>query len=180
MNNFTHKRIVVVGTTSSGKSTLAVKLAKKIGGDFIELDALHWEPNWMEAPNEVFRERVDAATRSTVWVVAGNYHVVREIVWSRAQVIIWLDYPFHIVFWQLLTRTIRRSVTKEKLFSDNVENFWTHMKLWSPDSLFHWLFKTYWRRKREYPMLFADQQNAHLKILHFQHPKETEAWLNTI
>ena len=46
---FPHRRIAVVGTTSSGKSTLAEKLAQKIGADFIELDALHWEPNWVEA-----------------------------------------------------------------------------------------------------------------------------------
>ena len=57
-SNFPNKRIVVVGTTSSGKSTLASQLAEKIGADFIELDALHWEPNWVEAPEEIFRQRV--------------------------------------------------------------------------------------------------------------------------
>lgn len=177
---FSYHRIVVVGTTSSGKSTLAEKIAKRIGGDFIELDALHWEPNWVEAPNEVFRKRVEAATSSKVWVVAGNYHVVRDIVWSRAQAIIWLDYPFHIVFWRMLTRTIRRAVTKEKLFSDNVENFWTHMKLWSEESLFHWLFKTYWRRKREIPPLLSSPQFSHLSLIHHKHPKHTEVWFAKI
>ncbi|NOT03273.1 MAG: adenylate kinase [Anaerolineales bacterium] len=170
----------MIGTTSSGKSTLAKQLAEKIGGNFIELDALHWEPNWAEAKLEVFRERAETATSSQVWVVAGNYHVVRDIIWPRADAVIWLDYPFHIVFWRMLTRTIRRAVTKEKLFSGNVENFWTHMKVWSDDSLFHWLFKTYWRRKREYPKLFALPENAHLKVIHFKHPKEAEEWLAKI
>lgn len=177
---FSYHRIVVVGTTSSGKSTLAEQVAKRIGSDFIELDALHWEPNWVEAPDEVFRKRVEAATSSKVWVAAGNYHVVRNIVWSRAQAIIWLDYPFNVVLWRLLTRTIRRSVTKEKLFSDNVENFWTHLKVWSQDSLFNWLFKTYWRRKQEYPKLFAQPENSHLKIIHLKSPAETEKWLAEI
>jgi len=180
MNTLPSHRIVVVGTTSSGKSTLAGQLAKISGADFIELDALHWEPNWVEAPDEVFRQRVDKATSSQAWVVAGNYSVTRDLVWSRAETLIWLDYPFRIVFWRMLTRTIRRAVTKEKLFADNVENFWTHMKIWSKDSLFHWLFKTYWRRKREYPMLFALPKNAHLKVIHFKHPKETEDWLNKL
>jgi adenylate kinase family enzyme len=80
MNNlFPYQRIVVVGTTSSGKSTLAKALAEKIGADFIELDALHWEPNWTEAPNDVFRERVDKATKSTSWVAAGNYNLARDL-----------------------------------------------------------------------------------------------------
>ena len=64
MNPFPYKRIVVIGTTSSGKSTLAEALAKKIGGDFIELDALHWEPNWVEAPDDIFRQRVDKAAQA--------------------------------------------------------------------------------------------------------------------
>jgi len=173
MDSFSYQRIVVVGTTSSGKSTLASQLAKKIGADFIELDALHWEPNWVEAPDEVFRMRVEAATHSKAWVVAGNYHVVRDIIWPRAEVIIWLDYPFRIVFWRLFMRTIRRSIFQEELWNGNREIFWMHLKLWSEESLFRWLFKTYWRRKREYPMLFALPENAHLKIIHLRHPKET-------
>jgi adenylate kinase family enzyme len=177
MDTFAYKRIVVVGTTSSGKSTLAEQLARRIGGRFIELDALHWEPNWVEAKPEVLHERVEATIRSGAWVVAGNYHVVRDIVWQRAEAIIWLDYPFHIVFWRLLTRTIRRAVTREELWNGNREPFWQHFKLWSDESLFHWLFKTYWRRKREYPILFMLPEYAHLKIIHFKHPKETECWL---
>ena len=175
-----HRRIAVVGTTSSGKSTLAEKLAQKIGADFIELDALHWEPNWVEAPNEVFRERVEKAISREAWVVAGNYSVVRDLVWNKAEAVIWLDYPFHIVFWRLFKRTIRRAVLQEELWNGNRESFWTHLKLWSEESLFHWLFKTYWRRKREYPMLFSLPENAHLKIIHFKHPKETEAWLTNV
>ena len=179
-SHFPSKKIVVVGTTSSGKSTLASQLAQKIGGDFIELDALHWEPNWVEAPEEVFRKLVTTATSSQSWVVAGNYSAVRDIVWQHAEVIIWLDYPFHIVFWRLLVRTIRRAVYQEELWNGNREKFWWHLKLWSEESLFHWLFKTYWRRKREYPALFALSENTHLKVIHLKHPKEAESLLNNL
>ncbi len=98
MNIFSFKHIVVVGTTSSGKSTLASQLSELIGADFIELDALHWEPNWVEAEPEVFRERVETAMRSECWVIAGNYHVVRDILWKQAEAIIWLDYPLQVIF----------------------------------------------------------------------------------
>lgn len=180
MNPFPHRRIAVVGTTSSGKSTLAERLARKISADFIELDALHWEPNWVEAPNEVFRERVEEAIEAGAWVVAGNYRVVRELIWDKAEAVIWLDYPFHIVFWRLFKRTIRRAVTQEELWNGNREKFRGHLKLWSEKSLFHWLFKTYWRRKREYPALFSLPENAHLKIIHFKHPQETEGFLTNV
>jgi adenylate kinase family enzyme len=178
----------VVGTTSSGKSTLAKQLADKIGGDFIELDALHWEPGWKEADLAVFRQRVEKATSSkpalseveAAWVVAGNYRVVRDIVWSKAEAIIWLDYSLPVIFWRLLTRTIRRAITKEVLWNENRETFWGHLKLWSEESLFHWLFKTYWRRKQEYPALFAEPCFSHLKIFRFESPASTNKWLSKL
>ncbi|MDP1546459.1 MAG: hypothetical protein Q8L87_10580 [Anaerolineales bacterium] len=175
MNPFPYKRIVIVGTTSSGKSTLAEALSKRLGFKFIELDALYWEPNWTPADTFVFWERVERATDSKAWVVAGNYSRVRDLVWSRAETVIWLDFPFHTVFWRLLTRTIRRAVTREELWNGNRETFWEHLKLWSEESLFHWLFKTYWRRKRETPMLVSLYE--HLTLIHFKHPKEAEEWL---
>jgi adenylate kinase family enzyme len=180
MNPFPHRRIAVVGTTSSGKSTLAERLAQKIGADYIELDSLYWEPNWTPATAFDFFIRVEEAIQAEAWVVAGNYRLVRDLIWDKAEAIIWLDYPFHIVFWQLFKRTIRRAVTQEELWNGNREKFWGHLKLWSEESLFHWLFKTYWRRKREYPALFSLPENAHLKIIHFKHPKETEAWLENL
>ncbi len=180
MKPFSFKRIVVVGTTSSGKSTLAKAIAEKFNLDFIELDALHWEPSWKEADVGVFRKRVETATSSQSWVVAGNYRIVRDLIWPKAQAVIWLDYPFHIVFWRMLTRTIRRAVTREELWNGNRENFWIHLKFWSDDSLFYWLFKTYWRRKRETPALLDLPEHRHLELIHFKHPREAEDWINKI
>ena len=177
MPSFPNKRIVIVGTTSSGKSTLAEILANKLGCGFIDLDALHWEPNWTEAPLEVFRGRVETATQAPAWVVAGNYHVVRDLIWPKAEVVIWLDYSLWRIFWQLTRRTFIRWWTREHLWGTNYENLWGHFKLWSQESLFHWLFKTYWRRKREYPQLLSLPEHNHLELIRFKHPKETEAWL---
>ncbi|MCJ7434238.1 MAG: hypothetical protein MUO77_12195 [Anaerolineales bacterium] len=51
--NFPYQRLIIIGTTSSGKSTLAERLSKKLNLDFIELDALHWEASWVEAPDDI-------------------------------------------------------------------------------------------------------------------------------
>ncbi len=178
MSRFPYKRIGVIGSTSSGKSTLAKRLADQYGYDFIELDALHWEPKWQEAPLETFRERVRNNLRqSPGWVVAGNYHVVRDLIWSQAEAIIWLDYSLPRIFWRLTRRTFTRWWTQEELWNGNREPLVRHFMVWSDESLYRWLFKTYWRRKREYPELLALPEHQHLKLIHFKHPKETEAWL---
>jgi len=170
-------RIVVVGVTSSGKSTLAEQLARLFDLHFIELDALHWEPNWQAAPLDVFRRRVEAATEVERWIVAGNYHVVRDLIWPKAEAILWLDYSFWRVLWQLTRRNFKRWWTQELLWGTNREPLWTHFKFWSQESLYHWLFKTYWRRKREYPRLLSKPEHRHLVLLRFKNPTETGEWL---
>ncbi len=180
MPPFPYKRIVVVGTTGSGKTTLAGRLASRLGFPHAELDALHWGPNWAHASDEELRARVDTATSVLAWVVDGNYSVCRDIVWGRAEAIIWLDYPLWTVFWQLWNRIWRRWWTRELLWGNNREPLLVHFKLWSDDSLIKWLFKTYWRRKRQYPALLSSPEYSHLKVFRFKHPSETETWLDTI
>jgi adenylate kinase family enzyme len=177
MSQFPYHRIVVIGTTSSGKSTLAEQIAKRFDLCFIELDALHWEPNWTEAPLDVLRDRVRKATEAPAWVVAGNYHVVRDLIWPKAEAVIWLDYPFWTVFWQLTRRTFKRWWTQELLWGTNRETLSKHLRIWSPESLYHWLFKSYGRRKRETPLLLELPEHKHLNLIHFEHPKETAGWL---
>lgn len=180
MPPFPYKRIVVIGTTSSGKSTLAERIAGQFNLNYIELDALQWEPGWQAAPLETFRARVSRAVQAPAWVVAGNYHVVRDLVWQKAEAIIWLDYPFWIIFNQLTWRTFRRWWTRELLWGTNREPFWIHFKFWSQESLYHWLFKTYWRRKRETPALLVLPEHRHLKLIHLKHPREAETWLESM
>ena len=177
MSTFPYRRIVIIGTTSTGKSTLAERIAHRFDLRCIDLDALHWEPGWQEAPLEVFRGRISSAIQSPAWVVAGNYHSARDLVWSQAEAVIWLDYYFPVVFGRLWKRTWRRWWRQELLWGTNRESLWNHLKLWSDESLFKWLFKTYWRRKREIPQLLALPEYGHLKPIRFKTPEETERWL---
>jgi adenylate kinase family enzyme len=177
-NKCIYRRFVVIGTTGSGKSTLAERLANKLGLDFIELDALNWGPNWTPAGDALLCERAEIATRVPGWVVAGNYSATRPVTWARAQAVIWLDYSLWVIFWRLVRRTWKRIVRQEELWNGNREHLWTQLKLWSEESLFHWLFKTYWRRKREYRQLFAMPEYTHLNVFRFKNPEEAQAWLS--
>ena len=178
---FPYQNIVIIGTSGSGKSTLAEKLAQRLGIEYIELDALHFLPDWQELPDLEFRTRVETATRLPGWVIAGNYSIVRDISWPRAQAVIWLDYPFWTVFWRLWVRTWRRWWTHELLWGTNYERMLSQFKIWAPEeSIFGWLFSTYWRRKREIPSLFKLPEYAHLKVFQMHSPRETALWLQNI
>jgi adenylate kinase family enzyme len=170
------QRIVIVGTTGSGKTTLAKQVSTRLHIPHIELDSLQWQPNWTYLPAEQLREKTIQVTTANTWVADGNYSRVRDIIWSRADTLIWLDYPFWVVFGRLARRTLKRIATREKLWGDNVENLRT--AVFSQDSLLIWIFKTHWKRKREYPQLFAQPEYAHLQVIHLKSPVETAQWLD--
>lgn len=176
--NRSERRIAVIGTTGSGKTTLARQLAERLGYPHVELDALHWEPNWTEAPLDLFRARTAHALAGDTWVVDGNYSKVRDIVWSRADTVVWLDYSLPVIMWRLVQRTFRRIFTREELWSGNREHL--HSQFFSRDSLFLWALGTYRRRKREYPVLFQQPEYAHLRVVPLRSPRETNAWLENI
>src|SRR3990172_8915485 len=102
------RRVAVVGTTGTGKSTLARHLAHRLTVPHVELDALYWGPNWTPVPADLFRQRAAQAVAADAWVIDGNYHVVRDLVWSRATTVVWLDYPLSLILARLLKRTGRR------------------------------------------------------------------------
>ncbi len=171
------QRVITVGATGAGKSTLGRRLAGRRGVEFVELDALFWGAAWTPAEPAVFRARVEAAIAGPAWVVAGNYGAVRDLVWPRADTIVWLDYSLPLVLGRLTARTLRRAITREVLWNGNRENLWEHAMLWSERSLFHWLFSTYWRYRRDLPRLFAEPGHAHIRIVHLRSPRAAEAWL---
>ena len=174
------RRISVVGSTGSGKTTFGRELARRLGIPFVELDALAWGPKWTLVPEELFRERVVRAVEGDAWVIDGNYagRGARDLVWPRADTVIWLDPPLRLIFARLFERTVRRIRTGEELWpgTGNRETFWNQFL--SPNSLFLWALKTYRRRRRELPQTFARPEHAHLHIHRFRRVAEADDWLS--
>src|SRR3990172_12508187 len=77
-------RILILGRTGSGKTTLARELAAALGVPHVELDALYFGPNFSTVPLPILRERTSAAIAGDRWVTDGNKSAVRDLVWPRA------------------------------------------------------------------------------------------------
>ena len=147
-------RTVVVGTSGAGKTTLARRLALARGMPHVELDALHWEPDWVEAPDAVMRERVTTAIAGDRWVVDGNYLQLADLVWARATRIVWLDLPFPVVLTRVVLRTLRRGWRGEVLWSGNRESLWKNLT--SRESVIWWAVRTFAGRRRTYGRRMTD------------------------
>ena len=169
------KRVAVIGTSSSGKTTIASQLADQLSIPHTELDVLHWLPDWQMCPLEQFRSLVKEVVERDRWVIDGNYGKVRDILWPRATHLVWLNYPFQTVFSRALRRTFRRVATREELFAGNRENL--RQALFDPESIVWWVVRTYRRRRREYPQLFQLPHNKHLEIIELKHPIDADRFL---
>jgi adenylate kinase family enzyme len=101
------KRIAVVGCSGGGKSTVARALGAALGLPVVHLDALFWQPGWLESEPEPFYAAVETALAGEAWVCDGNFTSVARFSLARADTIIWLDRPTSLC----LRRAVWRAVT---------------------------------------------------------------------
>jgi len=169
------RRVVVFGTTGSGKSRLAERLAERTGLRVIELDSLYWGRNWQPAPLELFRHRVEREIRDGGWIVVGIYGQVRDLTWRAADTLVWMDLPIHLVFWRLLRRTVWRALTKEELWgTGNRESFLR--TFFSRDSILLWALKTHRRNRHRFAVDCAFLAKDK-KVVRLHNAREIESFL---
>ncbi len=171
------QRISIIGTTGSGKTTLAAELARVLGTVHIELDAFNWRPGWQAVPTDVFRRDVETALAAPQWVTDGNYHSVRDLVWERADCIVWLDYRLPLILSRLIRRTARRIVHREHCCNGNRENL---RLLLSRDSIILWALTTHGPRRRKYPELLRQCADQGKTVVIHRAPPETRAWVDAL
>ncbi len=172
------KRVSVVGTSCSGKTTFAKNLARILNIEYIELDAIHWLPDWVERPKDEFLDLVGKAAANDAWVFDGNYTRAREIVWGRATAIVWLDYSFPRTFYRALNRTTRRALSGEEMWSGNRETF--GKAFLSRDSILLWVLTSYFEKRRRYSKLLGEDKLSEKEIRIFRHPRQAEEFLRQV
>jgi len=166
-------RVVVVGTSCAGKTTLARRLAGVLASEHAELDSVYWGPEWTPRPN--FIQTVRAIAQRPRWVIDGNYSAVRDIIWRRSSAIVWLDYSFARVFSRALRRTARRILTRERLYAGNRET--VRNALLDPDGIPWWVIRTHGKRRRDFPELFRRPEYGHAAVIRLDRPTAAEAFL---
>lgn len=175
------RRIAIIGSTSSGKSTLGERLAILLDVPLVELDALFWKPEWVESTDEEFFPKVAEATSGDAWIVAGSYSRTRELYWSRLETVIWLDLPLAVSVRRVLVRAWRRSRSRELLWGTNYEGFAKHLKLWSPkDSLVAWAVTSRGQARRRNLEAMLDPRWRHVRWVRLQSQREVNAFVRDV
>lgn len=174
MNRWTD-RVCIVGTSCSGKSTLARALAQALQQPHVELDSLAHLPGWQQRPKDEFSELLAERLAGPRWVCCGNYiSWAGGLQFDRATAVLWLDYPLPRVFARALRRTIHRAWTKQPVCNGNTESF--RQSFASRDSILWWVVKTHRKNRRRYEQLHHQwvEQRPDLRALRIRSPREAD------
>lgn len=173
------RRISVIGSSGSGKTTLARAVSGRLGLPCLELDSVFHQPGWRPKPDDVFRAEVAAFVGGDDWVVDGNYtsHGVAQLVWPRADTVVWMDMPRSVVMRRVIRRTLRRALTREELWNGNREPL-TNLYSTKPEkNIIVWAWTRFAPTGEKYERMTSDGTWAHLRVIRLRSESETAAFI---
>ncbi|MCR8632164.1 DNA topology modulation protein [Paenibacillus radicis (ex Xue et al. 2023)] len=101
------KKIMLIGSGGSGKSSLARQLGNILGIKVYHLDAIFWKPGWVGTPKEEQRKVQEELISRENWIIDGNYGGTIDIRLQSADTIIFIDLSKWLCLYRVLKRRIQ-------------------------------------------------------------------------
>ena len=166
------ERIIIIGCGGSGKSTLARKMGEKTGLPVVYLDQIWWSPgNWQHLEREEFDKLLQVELEKEKWIMDGNFDRTVEMRLPRADVVIYLDFPFAVCFFGWLKRVIRNwGRTREDMGPGCAEHF-------DPEFV-KWLWEFNRTKRAKYYSLLGEQKDKTVHI--FKNRSQVRKFLQSL
>lgn len=173
-------RFSIVGTTGSGKTTLARSLSQSLSIPHVELDGIYHQPGWTRLPEAEFRMRIIAEVGRPAWVIDGNYSEVRELVWAAADAVIFLDYPRSVVMNRVIRRSLGRALTRRRLWNGNQETFKNLLSKDPEENIIRWASAAIDTLHERYLGAMEDPRWSSLNFVRLTDPRQASAFVSAL
>jgi adenylate kinase family enzyme len=138
----------------------------------------HHQANWTTRSRPGFRAALQERIAGDTWIVDGNYlGSIGDLVWARADTVVWLDLPRHVVMRQVIWRTLRRILTGEELWNGNRERVRNFFSLDKEQSVIAWAWATHRENRRRFLVAMADPAHRHLRFVQLRSRGEVDTFL---
>ena len=98
------RRVLVIGSGGSGKSTVAAKLGELLKLEVNHLDKFYWSSGWVKPePDEWIRKVTELVERDS-WIMDGNYSGTLDLRLRKCDTIVFLDLPRLVCLWRIVKR----------------------------------------------------------------------------
>ena len=87
------KRVLVIGSGGSGKTTFARRLARSTGLPLFCLDSFYWLPNWQKRSDGEWLTIVRELVAGERWIMDGNYGGSLDLRLEACDTVFFLDFP---------------------------------------------------------------------------------------
>jgi adenylate kinase family enzyme len=168
------QRIVVGGSSGAGKTTLASRIADELDMPFTELDSFFHGPGWTKRPT--FVADVTAFIAQDRWVtVSLGYPALGDLLWDRADTLVWLDYPRWLCETRVVRRSLARGLLRRKLWNGNRESLTRMVR--DPEHPVRWSWQHYDEKRRLVLDRIDNPRWAHLTVVPLRSPADTDRWM---
>ena len=158
------RRVVIIGSGGSGKSTFATALGARLHLPVIHLDRLYWHPGWNATPQKQWRAVVAQLLEGDAWVMDGNYGGTMEQRLAACDTVVFLDLPRVLCLWRMIRRSLRyRGRSRPDMTPGCPERL-----TWE----FAWWVWTYPRRRRPNVLKRLSLLPATTRVIHLRSTKE--------
>ena len=166
------KKVVIIGSGGSGKSTFAKKLSEKINIKVYHLDALFWKPNWVGVPKDEQAKVQNDLVKTESWIIDGNYGGTMDIRLNAADTIIFLDIPRTICVYRAFKRMIQyRNKTRPDMGEGCEERF--------SFEFFKWIWE-YPKTKKPKILDKLEQLSKEKEVIIFKSSNEVDNFLEKL
>jgi len=165
-----------VGTSGSGKTTFAGRLAARLDVPHLELDEVFWDADWTKRDPDEARALIGAFVTSAArgWVTDGNWPAGTEGLLDDADAFVWLDYPRRTVMARVVRRTLRRGLLRTELWHGNREDLRNVLTRDPDQNVVLWSWRSHAHNRDRYSALAT---GSSIPVIRLRSPREASRWL---
>lgn len=100
-------RILVIGCSGGGKSTLSQTICKRLNLPYVSMDRdFYWLPGWIKRPKAEERMLIASQVAEQRWLMDGSGHSSFDLRLPRTDLILWVRVPRWLCLWSAVTRAL--------------------------------------------------------------------------